>query len=195
MSDLQEVPGFAPADPTDGREKLDWESKYPPKAQSLIRNEALYLAVHLFLAPILMLIAWLHYPQRALKLPNETYETILTYLLAWLGGLLGGTLYVIKWLYHVVARKYWHLDRRLWRLFTPHISGALAFAFITLISSGILRVFDRNAAQSKALVVAVAFLVGYFSDNAVAKLAEIAKTVFGASRGTEEHETKPTDNN
>jgi hypothetical protein len=139
-----------------------------------------------------MVVWWLHYPQRLLKVPNETYEAILTYVLAWLGGVLGGTLFAIKWLYHVVARKYWHLDRRLWRLFTPHLSGGLAFAFITLISSGILRVFDRNASQSRALVVAVSFLVGYFSDSAVAKLSEIAKTIFGASRGTEKHEKKPS---
>lgn len=190
MSDLQQIPGFAPDDPTDGRDQLDWESKYPPAAQSAIRNEALYLAAHLILAPVLMLFSWLHYPQRLLKLSNEKYEPILIYALAWLGGILGGTLFAIKWLYHVVARKYWHIDRRLWRLFTPHISGGLAFAFITLISSGILRVFDRNAPQSRALVVAVGFLVGYFSDSAVAKLTEIAKTVFGASRATEKHEKK-----
>jgi len=55
MSNLKQIPGFAPDDPTDGREQLDWESKYPPEAHSAIRTEALYLAAHLIFAPVLML--------------------------------------------------------------------------------------------------------------------------------------------
>lgn len=185
-----ELPGFAPDDPTDGREPLDWKSKYPEDARKLIWREASYLFGLLLLLPLLMLVFWLGYPQRGLKLSDQQYEPVLKYALAWLGGMLGGTLFDIKWLYHVVARQVWHLDRQLWRLFTPHISGGLAFAIVALISSGMLRVFDSQAAHSRSLIIAVAFLVGYFSDSAIAKLSEIAETVFGASRAKEKHKRK-----
>jgi hypothetical protein len=191
VKDLDRVPGFAPDDPTDGRPPLDWESKYPPEARRVIWAEAFYLFVLLLLVPILMLVFWLDYPNRWFGLSDARYGSVVKYALAWLGGVLGGTLFDIKWLYHAVARQVWHLDRRLWRLFTPHISGGLAFAMVALISSGMLRVFDRQAPHSRSLVVAVAFLVGYFSDSAVAKLSEIAETLFGASRAKEKHKKPP----
>jgi hypothetical protein len=183
---------FAPADPTDGRELLDWPSKYKdPGAKCGIRFEALYLALLLFGIPIAITILWLDYPKYWLGLCDEKYKVILKYGIAWLSGVLGGTLFDLKWLYHSVARLSWHLDRRLWRIFTPHISGGLAFAFVAVISSGMLRIFDRQALESLSLVVGVGFIVGYFSDMAVAKLSEIAETLFGASRGKEKHKDEP----
>ncbi len=83
------------------------------------------------------------------------------------------------------------MDRRLWRFFTPHISGGLAFAVVALISSGLVRVFDPHAIESSALVLGVAFLVGYFSDSTAAKLAEIADTIFGANRSTQKKDVSP----
>ncbi|MFZ5452450.1 MAG: hypothetical protein ACOZF2_11370 [Thermodesulfobacteriota bacterium] len=134
-----------------------------------------------------MAILWLNYPKFWLGLSDQKYQRFLKYSVAWLSGVLGGTLFDIKWLYHSVARQMWHLDRRLWRLFTPHISGGLAFAIVVLISSGMFRIFDRQAVESLSQVVGVGFLVGYFSDSAVAKLTEIAETIFGTSRGRERH--------
>jgi hypothetical protein len=98
---------------------------------------------------------------------------------------------IIKWLYHSVARGSWHLDRRLWRIFTPHISGGLSFFVLALISSGALRIFDRKATESFALVVGLGFLVGYFSDSAIAKLTELAETLFGTIRAKEKHKDTP----
>ncbi|HMX24606.1 MAG TPA: hypothetical protein PLD20_01810 [Blastocatellia bacterium] len=173
---------------TDGRKRLDWHSYYgEPDAKKGIRFEAIYLAAILFFIPIVITFFWLEYPQRLLKLPEEKYRTLLKFCIAWLGGTLGGTLFAIKWLYRSVARQGWHLDRRLWRLFTPHLSGGLAFSVIALISSGIIRIFDRQAADSLSLIISIAFLVGYFSDSAIAKLTEVAETLFGASRPKEEH--------
>jgi hypothetical protein len=109
------------------------------------------------------------------------------YGFAWTGGSLGGVLFDLKWLYHTVARGSWHLDRRLWRIFTPHISGGLSFFVLALVASGGLRIFDSKATDSLSLVLGLAFLVGYFSDSAIAKLTEVAETLFGTIRAKEKH--------
>src|SRR3546814_6444101 len=43
-------------------------------------------------------------------------------------GVLGGTLFGLKYLYKVVARGWWNEDRELWRFFSPLLAGGLAFA-------------------------------------------------------------------
>lgn len=188
MNEQPKVAAFGQADPTDNRELGDWRTKYSdPEARRGIRLEAIYLAVLLLLVPVAMLVLWLGYPKNWLRLTDGKYEILLRYGLAWLAGVLGGTLYDAKWLYHTVARQLWHLDRRIWRLFTPHISGGLAFVVISLVASGLLKIFDSHAVESNAMVVGVGFLVGYFSDSAIAKLAEIAETLFGTSRSKERH--------
>jgi hypothetical protein len=177
------VTAFAPADPTDSRALLEWRSKYDaPEAQRGIRFEALYMAVLFALVPVLMILLWLEYPRTWFAISQQKYHPIEHYGLAWLSGLLGGTVLDVKWLYHSVARQIWHLDRRLWRLFIPHVSGATAFAVTALIGSGMIRVFDARTVDSLPLVIGLGFLVGYFSDFAIAKLFELAETLFGASR-------------
>lgn len=172
---------------TDGRKLLEWGSKYTdPKAKKAIWLEFAYLAILLYSIPIGILILWLDYPKNWLNLCDQKYEPIIKYSIAWLGGTLGGTLFDLKWLYHSVARQIWHLDRRLWRYSVPHISGGLAFIMIALISSPILRIFDQQSVESLSSVVGIAFLVGYFSDNALAKLKEISSNLFGTIRSKED---------
>lgn len=184
MNEPTRVPGFAPSDPTDGRDVLDWRSRYSDsEAQKNINREAIYLGgLLLFFVPTCMLTLWLDGPKLWFGIPDTKYPSIARYGIAWASGTLGGTLFSLKWLYHVVARGLWNMDRRLWRIFTPHISGGLAFAVTALISSGIVKIFDREAVNSLAMVVGVSFIVGYFSDNAIAKLSELAETLFGATR-------------
>ena len=193
MSNLEKIPGFGASDPTDNRKLLDWKSRYPREALKSIGFEALYLGSILLATPWLLLGLQAHSPIFLWKLVNTgSQDAVTRYGLAWIGGMLGGTLFAIKWLYHVVARELWNFDRRLWRLFTPHISGGLAFAVIVLVSSGIMRIFDSRATNSHASIVGLAFLVGYFSDSAVAKLTEIADTLFGTARSKEKHLPKLT---
>jgi hypothetical protein len=188
MKGESELSAFGQADPTDGRVPLDWRSKYSdPAARREIRIEAIYLGCLLLCVPIGLVVLWLEYPKRLLGLSDAKFLPIMKYGLAWVAGTLGGTLYDIKWLYHTVARRLWHMDRRLWRLFTPHISGGLAFAVVALVASGGLKIFDAKATESSALVVGLSFLVGYFSDSAFAKLMEISETLFGTVRAKEKH--------
>lgn len=182
MSDCEKTLGFGASDSTDNRKLLEWRSRYPAEALREINIEAIYLGALLLLTPWLLLAFLCHAPELFWKYLDPRYqEVVSTYGMAWTGGILGGTLFAIKWLYHVVAKELWNLDRRLWRLFTPHISGGLAFAVTALISSGIIKILDARAANSHSVVVGLAFLVGYFSDNAVAKLTEVANTLFGTS--------------
>lgn len=192
MSDLERIPGFGQSDPTDNRKLLQWESRYPVEARKNIHFEAVYLGSLLLLSPVIMFLLLAHVPDPVWsRFTPRIQGAATTYGLAWVGGTLGGTLFAIKWLYHVVARELWNMDRRLWRIFTPHISGGLAFAVTVLISSGISRIFDPHATASHSVVVGVAFLTGYFSDSAVAKLTDIADTLFGTTRSKEKHRPKP----
>jgi hypothetical protein len=147
----------------------------------------------LFLVPILLFIVWTGFPIKSwFALDDQRYPTFALYSYAWLGGTLGGTLFDLKWLYHSVARGIWHLDRRLWRMLIPHISGGMAFVVVVLVSSGMFRIFDPAELSRPPVVLSVSILVGIFSDRAFGKLAEIADTLFGATkRDTEEKEPKP----
>lgn len=180
---IEPVPDFAPDDPTDNRVPGDWKTRYPDKvAQSKIRWEAIYLAGHLLLVPVALIILFLLEStcNTWFNLQSDQYKAFLRFAYAWLGGILAGTLFDIKWLYHSVARNLWNIDRRLWRLFVPHISGSLAFAVHLLMSSGIFRIFDQSVLDSLKASLAIGFIVGYFSDTATAKLREIAETLFGS---------------
>jgi hypothetical protein len=194
MTELRKIPPFAPADPTDSRELLDWRSRYSePEAKRWILFEAVYVALLFIASPLGIIALGLRLPKNWLHLSDEAYQPILKYGLGWLAGVLGGTLFDAKWLYHSVARQVWHLDRRLWRFFVPHIGGGLAFAVIALIGSGLLRIFDSRAVEYPSAVIGIGFLVGYFSDNAIAKLREVADTLFGSSRAEEKHRPKSSE--
>jgi hypothetical protein len=187
---------FGQADPTDNRDPYEWQSKYDdPRAKKEIWYEAFYLGILLFGLPAFMVISWLGYPKHLFNLTDEQYRPLLKYTFAWTSGSLGGVLFDVKWLYHVVARGLWHQDRRLWRIFTPHISGALSFFVLALVASGGLRIFDSKATNSLSLVIGLGFLVGYFSDSAIAKLSDLAETLFGTIRAKEKHLEKSSESN
>lgn len=183
---------FAPTDYTDGRSPLDWRSKYPIDARKQIRFEATYLAALLLSLPAVIVVLLSGIGCRWLPLDCRSSGEGCKYVFAFLGGALGGSLFATKWLYHSVAKRIWHVDRRLWRLFTPLLSGGLAFGTTLLIKANVIGIFSQQALDSPQAILAISFLIGYFSDNATAKLTEVAETVFGATR---ERRQPPNDDN
>lgn len=159
------------------REKGIWQTIYPPEARSLIRTEIIYLAVHIAVGLGALGIIWWFPLERFLEINATNFFEFQGYVVAWLGGILGGTTFSMKWLYHALAKGRWHQDRRVWRFFTPHISGVVAVAFLALLDSGFLNIVveERNV----PFAFAFGFVVGYFSDSALAKMREVGYLLFG----------------
>jgi hypothetical protein len=191
-------PGFAPDDLTDARRRRDWKTRYPdPEAQKAIRFEAIYVFVLFALCPPLLILIWYAAHVWFRSASDPSFASATRYAYGWIAGLLGGTLFSLKWLYHSVAHAIWNIDRRLWRLFSPHLSAALAFIFICLIDSRIVAVFDPASLNTPSTIVSIGFLVGYFSDTALAKLSDVAYSLFGTTEhsksGITEHSKKDGD--
>ncbi len=165
---------------TDGRGELDWKSKYETDAIRHIRIDAVYITVSAVVALGAILLTWTGTLFDVLtcgcnNCGRATFDKYAYYLL---GGYLGGVLFGIKYLYKVVARSRWHLDRRLWRLLSPVLSAGLALVVGALIESGVLGLTSR--VNSGAAYLSYGFLVGYFADRAIDKMHEVAETIFGA---------------
>jgi NhaP-type Na+/H+ or K+/H+ antiporter len=178
---------WAPHDYTDGRPRGEWKTFYPPEARKWILIEALYLILLFFacLSAVFYIVYELCPPAQtggSTVTQDQTCATFLGYIGAWIAGMLGGCSFGIKWMYHSVAKRIWHEDRRLWRLLSPHLSGVVALFMVFLVSSGLLQLFDKDFIQRAIAVMAFSFLVGYFSDKALAKMAEVADTLFGAEQ-------------
>lgn len=186
---------FAPSDSyTDGRRPGDWKTRYPLEARKIIYIEATYVIIF-FLLYVFALFYMLYVAGMSASLDGakssppsldpQSNRCFFGYLCAWIAGGVGGSLFGIKWMYHSVAKNVWNEDRRLWRILTPHVSGAVSLFMVLLISSNLLQVFDMNLVNSHSKVLALGFLVGYFSDKALAKMAETADVLFGASKGNQ----------
>ncbi|MCJ7448971.1 MAG: hypothetical protein MUO72_14900 [Bacteroidales bacterium] len=170
-------PGFAPSYPTDGRDIGNWKTRYPKEAQKTIILEAIYLGLILLLVPCFLLLFILLKDQQFFN-----NQIIRKYSFAWLGGTFGGVLFSLKWLYHSIAKNIWNEDRRLWRLFTPHLSGGFSFAMVVLISSNLINVFNPEALNRLGTIFGIGFLTGYFSDYAIGKFTDVAKSLFGTNQ-------------
>jgi hypothetical protein len=184
--------GFA-TDLTDHRNRGEWETRYPTEVHEEIVVEAVYLVsvAILFLATG----AWAFLVRHELlhdRVGEEPFKWLTVPAMAMSGGGLGGTLFGLKWLYHSVAKGSWSLDRRLWRFFTPWISAVLALAFMALVASDVLQLFNSRIMQRLSAVFGVSFLVGYFSDTTIGKLNEVVNVLFGRS-GREERPEKRLD--
>jgi len=172
-------PGFAPADLTDGRRPFQWESRWPPEAKKQIHKEALYVLTLFASIPVVTVLVANKTLGGVLGLTLHGYPQFETYSFSALGGLLGGVLFDLKWLYHAVARGTWNADRWLWRVFIPLISSGLAVAIVLLARSGTLPLVDVSSLNHNSTIMGVSFIIGYFSDNTIAAMARFASNVLG----------------
>jgi len=170
------------SDPTDGREPYEWQSRYDPQAKKEIRLECAFLVVLLGFAILLLFSTWIGWWEQLLGLSDDRASTFRKYLYFASAGLLGGVAYGMKFFYRVVARGYWHQDRRMWRILSPVLSGTVAFIIGAMVEASLITV-DLNI--EAASLVSIGFLGGYFADRAVGKMYEVASVIFGKS--TDEH--------
>jgi len=172
-------------DAIDGRPYSEWRSRYPAAIHRFVVHELVYLAVVFALA--LGMIAAAVLTLRAagflfVPFSGSALRSLADGGLAAGAGMLGGTVFSLKWLYHAVAKGQWHLDRRIWRLSTPFISAGLALAVLALVRAEALRVLNPSFTRSIAGNLGLSFLVGYFSDMTIGKLNELAEVLFAPAK-------------
>ncbi|MYZ45188.1 hypothetical protein [Schauerella aestuarii] len=166
-----------PIDERDGRHVGGYKSIYPPEIQKQIWLETggvVLISLGSLLA-IFLLWAGVFDSQFCSSCSRPAFKR---YGYFFLGGIFGGTLFGIKYLYHVVAKGYWHQDRRLWRVLSPLLSGSLAFIVGVLTQAGLMGVRVGGGAST---YIGLGFITGYFGDKALAKMTEIADVIFGTS--------------
>ena len=183
-------PDVGTGDPTDGRSRYDWQSHYPAEARSQIRCEACYVVLLLLCSFLLIFLSWKGIVAQLLAVSGEPAATLKKYGIYTSAGLLGGAVFGVKYLYRVVARGYWHMDRKLWRYLSPLNSSALALVMGAGVEASFVSVAAANSLRG-ALVFG--FLVGYFADQAISKLHEIAAVVFGTTTTTAKAEERSKD--
>jgi hypothetical protein len=180
---------FAPADLTDGRAPGDWQTRWTdPKARRQIQFEAAYLCALFLGVPVATMAVWLRWPADAVpSIADRGYETFALFSYTVIGGILGGTLFDIKWLYHSVAHGRWNRDRRLWRLLTPFIAGGLAFGMLLLGTADLVPLLDAAQLRQPKSAMGISFLIGYFSDNTIGAMARLANSLFGEREPIKSH--------
>lgn len=220
--DLRPVPGSASkraADPfaapgktdsaslTDGRAERDWKSIYPFSVWIQITVELAWL--------VLMFGGALYFLGRIAVAQTLGVESaIVTFicgnsvpgnpLFVWAAtgaaGVVGGSCFAFKWLYHTVAKMRWHRDRVIWRFIVPPVSGALALFTALMIKSGIVPFLSTLPFDNPIVGASYGFFVGLFSDNLLAALQNLAQKTFGTVKDKPKPETtgkisgdRPTD--
>lgn len=164
------------SDSTDNRAPYDGESRWPEDLQKAQFREGIYLAF-LWILGLGGLFGLLLATPASNGCQSRDVATSMG--LVFSAGLLGGTTFDMKWLYHTVARGHWHRDRRVWRIAVPWVAAIVALFVHILFKSDLIGVLNPAAFEKTHNSLALGFLVGYFSDSAIAKLAEIAESLFG----------------
>lgn len=166
---------------TDGRKSYDWKSRYPKEAHDEMLGEAIYIGAVLALSLSGMFLNWCGVFNCCVGEDPARASALRGIVFYFFSGLMGGTIFGLKYFYRVIARGYWSQDRKYWRIFSPWISACIALVIGCMVVAGYI-----NAAQapSTATGICIGFLAGYFADDAVGKMSDVAKALFGSSSKT-----------
>lgn len=160
---------------TDSRQQYDWKTKYPQEACKKMLLEAVYIATIFFVALFGLSMIFLGcFSIEKINLMIQ-FDNILCYFFS---GLLGGIIFGIKYFYRAVARGYWSRDRIYWRLFSPWVSAVIAIIVGCMVEAGFI---NSSNTASTYTIVCLGFFSGYFADEAVGKMSEVANALFGNS--------------
>lgn len=179
---------------TDGRKQYDWESKYPECAQKEMKKEAIYIAIILIIAFSLLIFivgGLIDKVGNLIGLDAKKTASLEGVIIYFFSGLLGGTIFGLKYFYRVVSRGYWSQDRKYWRFFSPWISACVAFVVGCMVLSGYI---NATQTQSFAAEICVGFITGYFADEAVGKMSEVATALFGSNSKTDPNKVDSNSN-
>ena len=180
---------------TDGHGLWNPKTKYDQVYRRQQRGEAWYILALLVLSLLFLIFSVLGGGEWICNLvqsdfPEKRY--VRNALIFAAAGLLGGTIYGAKWLYHAVARGLWHEDRKLWRYLSPWISLGTTVGVGALIDAGFFKgIQSGENSVSISTLVGIGFLLGYFSDKALVKMKEMAEVLFGESKSRFEDRDDP----
>lgn len=110
------------------------------------------------------------------------------FLYSLIGGFLGGWSFDARWFYRVTARgkdtQYawkWEANKIYWRILIPFISAIIAFATYLAGISEIIPIVSINIGSGTD-AFAFSFVIGYFSDTAIGKLASASQGFIGSRK-------------
>lgn len=171
----------------DGRPVGSWKSRYPKAAWVQISIELIYLCTILILSLLVIMDPALSKSDLSAQTGSyityfgglEIRSTALKWVSLGVSGLVGGTVFSLKWLYHSVAKGVWSRDRILWRFVVPLNSATVALFTGFLFASGAVPFLKDESLDSPLMAASFGFIFGYFSDNILAALQNFAQKIFG----------------
>jgi len=167
----------------DGRNHGDWKSRYDKSAWYQIIVEISYLVCVLAICITLLIDACTTKVEPGLVRSSLFNIEISTDKVKWvalaIAGMIGGIVFDFKWLYHTVAKGTWNRDRILWRFIVPWNSAMVALFTGFLFASGIVPFLKQESFDEVLTLMACGFIFGYFSDNVLAALQNLAQKIFG----------------
>lgn len=171
--------------PDDNRGIGEYATRYPDKkCQFKIKRDAIYITVFLIISLVAMLLNFLGWFENFFGLTGEKAVIFHKAMYCVISGMLGGSTFGMKYFYRVVARGLWNEDRVYWRVFSPIIAIPLSIV--------IAAIMIKDVTSSSALAITIGFMTGYFSDEAVSKMYEVAQVLFPTSGKKEEEDKKRT---
>ena len=155
----------------DGRIKGEYRTRYADKrCRRKILRDAIYITFLMFLAFVCIFLNFFGVFEEFFELQGEQKIVFHKIIYCVSSGLLGGSTFGMKYFYRVVARGLWNEDRVYWRFFSPLIAVSLSLVMSAIMVKAVL--------SSSSMAISIGFLTGYFSDEAVSKMYDVACVLF-----------------